>query len=359
MTDKIAQADLQQQAAYWFTVLRSEDCPAATRKAFELWLAEKPAHAEAYRAVEYSWEAAAFLENEPGLLELRHAALRKSVVRPSRRFWPAAGIAAVSLIAALTLIGRSAFEPVGSDSGSTLAARAGQAATGQSIATAVGERSTVMLDGGSSVELNTATALRVLFSAEQRQVFLLEGQALFDVESDHERPFIVFAGDRRVTALGTKFEVRVDRQDVTVTLLEGKVEVAELSLTAAPQHAEPVKAIELEAGQRIDGDLNEARAISGDDLSRALSWRQGRLEFRDERLSDVIYEINRYSIDAVRLSDPKLGELRVSGSFKAGSVENFVSALTSIYPLDTAPQVHPGGAKTISVYARTIDRNQT
>ncbi len=102
----------------------------------------------------------------------------------------------------------------------------------------------------------------------------------------------------------------------------------------------------------MSGDLASTQQVSGDGLSRASSWRQGRLDFKDERLSDVVYEISRYSIHEVRLSDAALGELRVSGNFKAGSVEGFASALTAIYPLDTDIRVDRSGAKTITVRAR-------
>src|SRR5690606_5015875 len=77
-------------------------------------------------------------------------------------------------------------------------------------ATKVGERLNVRLEDGSIVALNTATVLEVAYSPGRRDVRLVRGQALFEVARNHDRPFIVTAGDRRVTALGTAFDVRVD-----------------------------------------------------------------------------------------------------------------------------------------------------
>lgn len=355
MTDRTRTpgSDLTEQAAYWFAMLRNEDCPAAKRKAFELWLDESAAHEQAYKQVEHAWAASAFLEHEPELVSLRHRAIRGSVVAKPPRHWLAvAAVATLAVAAALVLSMGTETRNPDAPPPEQLALQLDQISAGQSIETAVGERSTFVLEDGSSVELNTATQLRVLFSENAREIILIKGQALFDVAPNTERPFVVFAADRKITALGTEFEVRLDREDVAVTLLEGKVEVAEISMGSNDSSVEPLRVIELEPGQRISGDMVERQVVDVDALSRALSWRQGRLDFEDERLSDVIYEINRYSIHEVRLSDPSLGELRVSGSFKAGSVEGFASALTNIYPLDSNVRSDSTGAKTIYVYAR-------
>jgi transmembrane sensor len=345
-------ASISRDAARWFAVLRNDECPAATRKAFELWLLEKPEHAAAFRQVEYAWAAAAGLENEPRSLHLRHAAIRSGTGRRRRRTWRiVAGVAGALAAASWLFLAVDMGIPVPGDAGDV----GGQAASGgQVIETAVGERSTFLLEDGSSVELNTSTELRVLFSDERREILLLRGQALFDVAPDPERRFIVFAADRRITALGTEFEVRLDRSEVAVTLLEGNVEVALLSVADDANEAQPLKVVNLEPGQRVSGDLEVTRTVSTDDLKRALSWRQGRLAFKDERLSDVIYEINRYSSNRVQLADAALGELKVSGSFKAGSVENFASALTAIYPLESTSHLTETGAKVITVRERQV-----
>ena len=352
---RLPETGVTEQAAYWFTVLRDDDCPVATQKAFELWLDEDPEHRTAYSRVEYAWAATAGLENEPSMTGLRHAAIRQSV-KPRFRFGHAMAAAAAAVVVAVVLAALFADsvtvvedEPLESDVAATTA---GQAPDGNPvIETAVGERSTFQLSDGSSVDLNTATRLRVAFDEERRSIVLLEGQALFDVAQDPNRPFVVFARDRKITAIGTQFEVRLDRKDVAVTLIEGKVEVARLLLTESGEGAEAPQAIELEAGQRVSGELTEAQSVSEDELSRALSWREGRLDFENEALADVVYEINRYSTDKVHLADATLGELRVSGSFKAGSVENFVLALTEVYPLKSREEAARSGGRNLVVYS--------
>ncbi len=345
---------LEEKAAYWFTVLRNEDCPAAKRKAFDLWLSESDSHRQAYKAIEQAWSLSADLDQDPDLLALRNAAIRGSVDQvPSRRRSYVAVAATVFLFAAALSLGWQYFGAAPQETVRfTLNERALEVHKAQLISTAVGERSTFLLEDGSSVELNTATELKVLFGDEKREIILLKGQALFEVASNPDRPFVVFAADRRITALGTEFEVRLDRQDVSVTLLEGKVEVAELALVDSTATSNTLRSIELLPGQRVSGDLAQTLEVSTDDLNRALSWREGRLQFKNERLSDVVYEINRYSVHEVRLVDSSLGEIRVSGTFKAGTAAGFVSALTTLYPLESRTQTLASGIKTFIVTER-------
>ncbi|MEM7610257.1 MAG: FecR domain-containing protein [Pseudomonadota bacterium] len=354
---QLPDGDLIEQAAYWFTVLRNDECPVTVRKAFDLWLDETNAHRDAYREIERAWLVTQGLDRQPEMLGLRHSAILRSVSPPDgltkRYLWR--GIAAAMVLVGLGTIGFYQFVAEPERTIVPVIAQEAvipaQTPASQLIETAVGERSTFVLDDGSTVDLNTATRLKTVFSSTGRDVFLLQGQALFSVTTDRSRPFVVYAGDKRITALGTEFEVRLDRSDVAVTLLEGKVEVAKLKLADRDAAPEPLQTIQLTAGQRVSGSLERAESVSHEAIDRALGWREGRLEFKDEALAEVVYEINRYSIHEVQLAEPALAELRVSGSFKAGSVDNFVSALTSVYPLHTEQSVRANGSRLILVRA--------
>lgn len=341
---------LEEKAAYWFAVLRNSDCSAAKRKAFDLWLSESESHAEAFEAVKQAWNLSARLDADSDFLALRHAAIRGSVDQARSRRWSTMAIAvSVCLIAAFATLFWKLSQPEPGPKVRFTLNEAALAPRAQIISTAIGERSTFLLEDGSSVELNTATKMKILFGDEKREIILLKGQALFEVAPNPDRPFVVFAANRRITALGTEFEVRLDKQDVSVTLLEGKVEVTELTLVDSTQNAADLRSIELLPGQRVSGDLAQTLEVSRDDLDRALSWREGRLQFKNERLSDVVYEINRYSVHDVRLADPSLGDIRVSGTFKAGTAAGFVSALTTIYPLESSTETRVTGIKTFTV----------
>ncbi|MEP3072270.1 FecR domain-containing protein [Maricaulis sp.] len=331
-------ADRHEQASYWLVQMRKADCSAATRKAFRIWMEESDANRSAYDAVRHAWSASAALEHSPVFEALRRDALIESVRR--RRARPP--VWAMALAAGLVMmIGAALFMQPGWRMGTGLES-AGETVVAEmasvrmpspehTIETIVGERSTVPLEDGSQVELNTSTEVRLAFSPQQREVVMLRGQAVFNVSHDPERPFVVLAGDRRITAIGTEFEVRIDGDDVSVTLLEGRVEVAEV---VTRDGEEAGRVVELEPGQRLAGRDVVAEQVDAESLDRAMSWRRGRLVFENEPLSAAVAEVNRYSRQQIGLADEDLGDLRVSGTFWAGSVENFLSAVTTIYPLE-------------------------
>src|SRR5690606_12600450 len=91
--------------------------------------------------------------------------------------------------------------------------------------TAVGERLAVTLDDGSVLTLNTDSRALVQYGDGIRGVTLEKGQALFEVAKNPELPFVVTAAGRKVTALGTAFDVRVTDDRLAVTLIEGRVAV--------------------------------------------------------------------------------------------------------------------------------------
>lgn len=329
-------ADRHEQASYWLVQMRKADCSAATRKAFRIWMEESDANRSAYDAVRHAWSASAALEHSPAFEALRRDALIESVRRRRARppVWAMAAAAGlVMAIGAVALVQPN--WPVGAGGvEETIVADTASIrlpSPEHTIETIVGERSTVPLEDGSQVELNTSTEVRLAFSPQQREIVMLRGQAVFNVSHDPERPFVVLAGDRRITAIGTEFEVRIDGDDVSVTLLEGRVEVAEV---VTHDGEEAGRVVELEPGQRLAGRDVIAEQVDAESLDRAMSWRRGRLVFDNEPLSAAVVEVNRYSRQQIALADEDLGDLRVSGTFWAGSVENFLSAVTTIYPLE-------------------------
>src|SRR5690606_5459811 len=87
------------------------------------------------------------------------------------------------------------------------------------------ERARVTLADGSMVTLDSDTRMLARIGSGRRDITLLAGRALFDVAKDPHRPFVVEAGGRTITALGTMFDVDVSPTELRVTLAEGVVAV--------------------------------------------------------------------------------------------------------------------------------------
>jgi transmembrane sensor len=179
------------------------------------------------------------------------------------------------------------------------------------------------LPDGSAVSLNTATKVRVAYSAEERRVELLQGEAQFEVASEAQRPFIVSAGDSHVRVLGTQFVVRLrSASDFDVLVSEGRV-----SIDAPAQTL-------VSAGQMAlvrDGRIT-TRLV--DDMSRRVAWTTGVLIFNGETLADAVAEFNRYNRRQLVITDRDVASKTIGGAFKATSPDRFATALKNMFHIE-------------------------
>lgn len=327
MSDRNEKAQSAGEAAsFWFARLRAGNVSSAERRKFEHWLEQRPENEAAYAASEAAWDIAGDAAADDGLMEMRRQALS---MRPESS-WPHwrlyTGLAAsvlVAVIVGLLLLPdfTANFSGGGSESSyDRLVFR-----------TAVGQRSTVTLLDGSTVELNTDSRIVVRYDDSQRRVLLERGQALFDVAGGQPRPFVVEADDKLITAHGTSFDVRRLDDKVQVTLLEGEVTV-ESEAGILSYFAEPDSRT-LAPGDQLIAVGGQPFEIRKPDVERVVSWSEGLLIFVDEPLSQAVSEINRYSLRKIVLGEESMKELRIGGVFEPGSVTGFTAALETAFPL--------------------------
>ena len=323
-------------ASYWLVRLMASDCSPEERCAFEAWKEQDPVHEDAYLRLQ---RGGAFFDRhlgDPRIQALADRALKET--EPS--LWRRRPVQYAAIAASLILAVGVAVS-LNTDLLISPADKNDVIANIELYETAVGERSTVALPDGSTITLNTNSRMEVDYTSAAREVRLLKGQGFFEVAKDVSRPFIVTAGDKRVVALGTAFDVRFDKSDVVeVTLVEGLVDVADVGaldetagLSSTP-NADTGK-VRLNPGERLIVKADVAPAVEKTDTVEETSWRTGKLIFRDRPLSSVIEEMNRYSGQKLVLdsSDVRLAEMRVSGSFNAGRSTTFVDALEAMHPL--------------------------
>ncbi len=190
-------------------------------------------------------------------------------------------------------------------------------------ATDVGEQRTVALQDGTAVVLNARSRIRVRLSEKQRDIDLLEGQAIFRVSHDAARPFIVHSGSTNVRAVGTQFDVYRKADGTIVTVLEGTVAVRESgSLQDPGTDARPSApgalsrgSVLVSAGEQITVSPHATTTPKPTDLDIATAWTQGKLVFNETPLGDVVAEFNRYSARQLVVDDPELQKFHISGVF--------------------------------------------
>ena len=329
------------EASSWFIEFRAGDVDGDARARFIEWLRRSPEHIHAYLEIAGVWaelptsdpvgkidiEALiARARGEPDVVALSPDRPRftpaTSVVKPYTSWWGSRRSAVA--LAAVVLLAVAAALFLGRDK------------SGGSYSTGIGEQRTVQLVDGSTVELNARSAIQVRLTENQRDVTLLEGQALFRVAKDKLRPFVVRAGDAQVRAVGTEFDVYKKLTATVVTVVEGRVETYDES--DSPGSA----AIVLSAGEQLTVLPHVVTKPTRTDTSVATAWVQKRLIFEETPLSDVAEEFNRYNRRPLTIDDSELEKLRISGVYSStdpASLINFLRSQNSIQVVETEKQV--------------------
>jgi transmembrane sensor len=321
-------------AVRWFLRLQKGGLGPQETGEYQAWLSDSE-NASALKRVERLWGGVDQLANRPEIRELRERAVAKTIYT---------GRVALAIAACLLVVFAAAIVFTGrQDPARFMMALRNAAPEKGSFFTTIGQRSTVTLHDGSVLTLNTNSSAQVAYSASERKIILLRGQALFEVAKGQKRPFVVYAGDRRIVATGTAFDVRLGNSRVEVTMVEGHVIVDQPAL-ASNRAARPN--LELSAGQRLIASAGEPIAVTRTNVERVTSWTEGKLVFLDTGLSDAVAEANRYTETPIRLAEPGLSALRINGVFRVGQPAEFARAIAQIYPVSVEYQ--SDGAVTIS-----------
>ncbi|MXP41141.1 hypothetical protein GRI75_05710 [Altererythrobacter soli] len=331
-------SDAHEAALWWCTRRQLRLLSPREEARFQRWL-ENPANAEAWEALNRPLDELCDIATLPEIRAMRDKALASTGATfastagedRSRTRWWAGGALAAGLAGLLLLATPPAERVFRTDEP--------QAVQPVRYASALGERRGVALADGSVVTLNTASTMEVAYGGDAREVRLLSGQARFDVAPDRERPFVVLAGNRRITAVGTRFDVRVGSDgEVKVVLLQGRVRVEPVRQSGIERLLSPLSADTLRPGEQLVASQTGQVSVVTADLEKATSWQQGQLVFRDDPLAEAIAEMNRYSEAKIVALDPAIGDLRVSGVFRTDRQDNFLAALAAFYPVEAERQ---------------------
>jgi transmembrane sensor len=200
--------------------------------------------------------------------------------------------------------------------------------------TPIGGHEHVMLEDGSVLDLNTDTRIRVQFTSTRRQIFLDRGELLLSVSHDASRPMEVIAGDVVTRAVGTQFSVRLyDNADVETLVTEGRVLVLrEPHFLGFPSAPKPL-ARTLVAGERVFVNSRTAHIsrVSAKQIERTLQWTTGRISFHEEKLSEVVRELNRYNTRQLVILDRKIAGTRIGGGFDTSHADTYAEDLMKFF----------------------------
>ena len=155
-----------------------------------------------------------------------------------------------------------------------------------------GKRSYIKLSEGTKVWLNSGSKLTFppVFKGETREVYL-EGEALFDVTKDKEKPFFVKTDAFRMKVYGTRFNVQAYQQDkdYKVVLIEGKVSMNAINnLTSDEVFLVPSQKATISMGKtQID-------VVNVENTGIYTAWVDGYLAFTNENVGEILKRVSRY-----------------------------------------------------------------
>jgi transmembrane sensor len=310
------------EAAAWVARLHGPHRSREVEAGLHRWLADDPENAAAFELLTDTWEKSARLRRRP-MERVTSWQLVGFRVSFSRAALATVATFAVAVLATLLYLRTNA------------------------LSTGIGELRTVTLDEGTRIHLNTNTRVVVEYDRQTRLVRLDRGEALFEVAARPGWPFVVIAGGRRITALGTQFVVRRDQQDLAVTLVEGKVAVAPSNpqqdarqppqLPTAPSspssNRDRPEIWTLTPGERVTFERSGSGKLDHPALDNVMAWERGQVAFDNTSLADAVAEMNRYSHERLVIEDPSVAAIRISGVFQAGNLTSFSRALALAYHL--------------------------
>lgn len=319
----MSQADqLNAEAARWLIAQQDSPLTPDEQSSFETWFSQSDGHKAAYWRLEYGWEEADRV-GALGQIESKPTPVAYDYRRLG--WWlPPAIAASIALV-----IGVQQLETNSTISVSPLEPQRAHGAP-KSYATPLGGKGVVGLEDGSRIQLNTSSKVRTAITATRRQVWVDQGEAFFDVAHRKNQPFIVYAGDRQITVLGTKFSVRRDGGKVVVAVLEGRVRVDEMEDSYATRSS-------IIVGGDIalaEGAATLVTARSEQKVENALSWRSGMLTFDEKPLPAIAAEFNRYNAKKLVLDGQIVGAIRITGTFPSDKPDAFARLLRDAYGLE-------------------------
>lgn len=298
------QRSIREAAAEWAVLLANDALDEGQQQALQRWLQVDARHAEALAFAQRTWAALGRLPADKpsrrralpvtsGLVHhpRRHARLRR---------WGAAACLALLLGGLGLNQSERLLLPLLADH-----------------RTASGEVRSLTLADGSEVTLDSASAIRLDYSAGQRRIELLAGAAIFHVAPQADRPFVVEASGGSTQALGTRFVVQR--------------EAGAGALVGVLEHAVQVKAADQQRRLQEGDSLRYDAAGLHDavlDLQRATSWQRGLLVFDRQPLGQVIEQLNRYRPGYILVGSDAIAQREVSGVFRLDGLDDALATLT-------------------------------
>ncbi|WP_263146859.1 FecR family protein [Pseudomonas alcaligenes] len=308
-----------QQAAEWFLLLQEPEATATDHEACIRWRASHADH-------EAAWQRALWVSQRFGQVPLAYA----RPVLGRRRLARREVLKSLMIAAGVAGLGGLGYR---------------QAASQYWLAdyrTVTGEQANHMLDDGSRLYLDTASAVDVRYDARCRRVRLWRGAVLVEVAQagaggaggarargaspvpdDATRPFVVESDDGCVRTQAGRFSLRQEAGGSLLRVYAGQVEVWANGGTRALAALTAGQALSF-AGGKVGAPSPAARHTD--------AWTRGVLHVERMRLGDFVAELQRYR-PGVLTCDPAVADLPLTGSYQLAQTTAVLDSLSQVLPV--------------------------
>lgn len=316
----------EELARDWLLLIESGEATEEEVACFEYWLNLDPLHRQCYERALAIWQAAGELKDLGNLEPLPKAKftlwlsrwLNGNSIEDVKSRLPA--VASVMAAACLLMVFSWGLLP---------SIHQHIFVDEKAYVTGIAETRQVNLTDGTRVHVGANTSLKVVYNNEQRNIWLQNGEAFFDVIPDKNRPFNVISGSTKIRVVGTRFNVRKAIGQVAIAVEEGKVQVV-----AENRSAETQNTLYLTRGKMASiSDVGAVDSVSEVSLDSIGAWRNNLFVYRDSKLKSLVSDINRYSEINIVIQDPALNELQVTAVFPLEKSIEMLMALPQAFPL--------------------------
>ncbi len=312
------------EACEWLLLKQERQLTAVEQEDLSQWLNIDESHRTSFSELEKVWAGIGTLNGSEELAKMRSSEQENSFLDKITSLFRFDSLALPQLgggLAVAMLLAVFVISPM---------MQTGDAV--QTFRTEVSQTQELTLDDGSRVTLGANSEIQVSFVDDKRHVDLNRGQAFFKVAKDASRPFYVATNSATIRVVGTRFDVRRNNDNIKVSVEEGIVEVVRRAKRVSP--GVPVSDQKtLTAGQQLNVTRHAMGEVELVDSSAVATWRDGRLVYRNARLSEVIADANRYRDGTITLGAKHLEDLQVTTSYSVDQVDTMVLMLEQSLPL--------------------------
>ncbi|VVO24655.1 FecR domain-containing protein [Pseudomonas fluorescens] len=297
--------EVAEQAMHWHLELQERDVSEETLAAWMSWRQAHPVHERAWQRAEAFAQRMSDLRS-PNQRALAHAALRPTLSRRT----------AIKQLGVLLAAGAGAWSMRDAALLQDLTA---------DYHSRIGEQRRIVLADRTLVQLNTDSAINVVFQRETRRIKLLRGELSITRDKIAEgRSLSVETAEGRLEAAMARFSVRQRAGLTQVSVYEGAL--------AINPSAQLRTSIAMKAGEQVMFNAQGVTTRHNIALT-APAWTQGMLVAQGQPLKDFLNELSRYRRGHLAC-DPPLANVRVSGTFPLANTERIIFAVADTLQLD-------------------------